>query len=64
MDLSSLRESVRLAAGKATLEASGNITLEAVKAVAATGVDFISVGRLTHSVPNVDIGLDIDISSK
>jgi nicotinate-nucleotide pyrophosphorylase (carboxylating) len=58
-----LREAVTMAGGKATLEASGNVTLETVRAIAETGVDFISVGRLTHSAPSVDIGLDIAISN-
>lgn len=58
MSLDALREAVTLAKGKARCEASGNMTRERVAAVADTGVDFISVGRLTHSVRNVDIGLD------
>lgn len=53
-----LREAVALAKGKATLEASGNMTLERVASVAETGVDYISVGALTHSVKAADIGLD------
>lgn len=59
MPLALLREAVALAKGKATLEASGNVTLDTVRAIAGTGVDFISVGRITHSVPAVDIGLDV-----
>lgn len=59
MDNASLRDAVKMTAGCASLEASGNVTLETVSAIAQTGVDFISVGRLTHSVPNVDIGLDV-----
>ena len=54
-----MREAVDLTRGKCLLEASGGISLETVAAVAATGVDFISVGALTHSAPAVDIGLDI-----
>jgi nicotinate-nucleotide pyrophosphorylase (carboxylating) len=61
MSLKELREAVGLALGQATLEASGNVSLETVRAIAETGVDFISVGRLTHSAPNVDIGLDVTI---
>ncbi len=49
---------VVLAAGRALTEASGNITLERVAEVAATGVDFISSGALTHSAPALDISLD------
>ena len=53
-----LREAVKLAKGRATLEASGGVNLETVRAIAETGVDFISVGALTHSARAVDIGLD------
>jgi nicotinate-nucleotide pyrophosphorylase (carboxylating) len=53
-----LRAVVELAAGRATLEASGGITLETLRAVAESGVDYISVGALTHSAPALDIGLD------
>ncbi len=59
MGLDDLREAVRITAGRALLEASGSVTLENVNAVAETGVDLISVGRLTHSAPALDIGLDI-----
>lgn len=54
-----LREAVKLANGKASLEASGGVTLENVRAIAQTGVQYISVGAITHSAPNVDIGLDV-----
>jgi nicotinate-nucleotide pyrophosphorylase (carboxylating) len=54
-----LREAVAAVAGRALLEASGGITLETVRAVAETGVDYISVGALTHSARALDIGLDI-----
>jgi nicotinate-nucleotide pyrophosphorylase (carboxylating) len=53
-----LREAVRLIGGKAKIEASGGINLATVRAVAETGVDFISVGALTHSAPAADIALD------
>jgi nicotinate-nucleotide pyrophosphorylase (carboxylating) len=53
-----LRAVVELAAGRATLEASGGITLETLRAVAESGVDYISVGALTHSARALDIGLD------
>ncbi len=52
-------EAVRLVAGRFTVEVSGGITLDSVAALAATGVDVISVGALTHSVSALDIGLDI-----
>ncbi len=58
MDSATLREAVAIAKGKAECEASGNVTLETVRSIAETGVHYISIGRLTHSVRNVDIGLD------
>ncbi|ESQ75589.1 carboxylating nicotinate-nucleotide diphosphorylase [Asticcacaulis sp. AC402] len=51
-------EAVKLAAGKTILEASGGVNLDTVRAIAEAGVDVISVGALTHSAPNFDIGLD------
>ncbi|RMF09996.1 MAG: carboxylating nicotinate-nucleotide diphosphorylase [Alphaproteobacteria bacterium] len=53
-----LRKAVALAAGRVELEASGGVTLETIASIAETGVDFISVGRITQSAPAVDIGLD------
>ena len=53
-----LREAVAIVAGRVPLEASGGVTLETIRAIAETGVDFISVGRITQSAPAVDIGLD------
>ena len=58
MDPPMLREALKITQGKAQTEASGGITLETIRAVAATGVDFVSVGRITQSAPAVDIGLD------
>ena len=55
-----MRAAVALAAGGARLEASGGMTLEGARAAAATGVDAVSVGALTHSAPALDLGLDID----
>jgi nicotinate-nucleotide pyrophosphorylase (carboxylating) len=52
-----LRAAVQLAAGRAELEASGGITLDNVRAVAETGVDYISIGALTHSAPALDVSL-------
>jgi nicotinate-nucleotide pyrophosphorylase (carboxylating) len=57
MDNDHLREAVRRVAGRAELEASGGITLQTVQAVASTGLDFISVGALTHSAPALDLSL-------
>ena len=59
MNLDALREAVRMTAGRVTLEASGGVTLDSVAAIAETGVDFISSGALTHSAPNLDLGLDV-----
>ncbi|MBM3580881.1 MAG: carboxylating nicotinate-nucleotide diphosphorylase [Alphaproteobacteria bacterium] len=59
MDVATLREAVRLVAGRVPLEASGGVTLENIRAIADTGVDFISTGRITQSAPSVDIGLDV-----
>jgi nicotinate-nucleotide pyrophosphorylase (carboxylating) len=58
-ELDALREAVRRAAGRCVLEASGRMSLERIAAVAATGVDVISIGALTHSVRVLDIGLDV-----
>jgi nicotinate-nucleotide pyrophosphorylase (carboxylating) len=60
MDSPTMAEAVRITAGRATLEASGGLTLERAREVAETGVDFISVGALTHSVSVFDLGLDLD----
>jgi nicotinate-nucleotide pyrophosphorylase (carboxylating) len=54
----SMIEAVRLTAGRAKLEASGNVTLETVRRIAETGVDFISIGALTHSVKVFDVSFD------
>ncbi|HEY0902928.1 MAG TPA: carboxylating nicotinate-nucleotide diphosphorylase [Marmoricola sp.] len=54
-----MREAVQVTAGRAVLEASGGLTLERARAVAETGVDFISVGALTHSAVVFDLGLDL-----
>ncbi len=56
-----LREAVRIVAGRVPLEASGGVNLETIRAIAETGVDFISVGRITQSAPAVDIGLDYSL---
>jgi len=59
MSLEQLREAVAMTAGRAILEASGNVKLETVREIAATGVDVISVGALTHSARRLDLGLDV-----
>jgi nicotinate-nucleotide pyrophosphorylase (carboxylating) len=58
-DVARMREAVHLVAGRALLEASGGLRLETAAEVAATGVDFISVGALTHSAAALDLGLDL-----
>jgi nicotinate-nucleotide pyrophosphorylase (carboxylating) len=60
MSPAQLREAVQLVGGRAQLEASGGVNLQTVRAIAETGVDFISVGALTHSARAVDIGLDFE----
>jgi nicotinate-nucleotide pyrophosphorylase (carboxylating) len=55
-----MREAVELVDGKATLEASGGVSLETVREIAETGVDFISVGALTHSARSLDVSLELE----
>ena len=63
MDLDTLRRAAALAKGRALTEASGGIRPDTVATVAATGVDLISAGWLTHSAPVLDVALDIAIDS-
>ena len=56
-----LREAVAMVAGRLPLEASGGITLDSIAEVAATGVDYASSGWITHSAPNLDVALDIEM---
>lgn len=58
MNLDDLRKAAGLSKGRAVLEASGNVTLSTVRAIAETGVDYISSGAITHSAANLDVGLD------
>jgi nicotinate-nucleotide pyrophosphorylase (carboxylating) len=60
MSLDQIREAVALTRGRAKLEASGNVTLANVRAISETGVDYISVGSLTHSVRALDISLTVN----
>jgi nicotinate-nucleotide pyrophosphorylase (carboxylating) len=60
--IADLRTGVAQVAGRAKVEASGGVNLDTVRAIAETGVDFISVGALTHSARALDLGLDIEIS--
>jgi len=64
MRLEDMRQAVKAVHGRALVEASGGITLDTVRAVAETGVDFISVGALTHSVKALDISLKLEPGSK
>jgi nicotinate-nucleotide pyrophosphorylase (carboxylating) len=59
MDLATLREAVRLARGRAVLEASGGVDLANVREVALTGVDYVSVGAITHSAPALDCSMEV-----
>ena len=61
MNTDTLSQAVALIDGALITEASGGITLENVSDIAKTGVDFISIGALTHSVIGLDIGLDINV---
>lgn len=60
MPLDAIREAVEIARGRAAVEASGGVTIDNVRAIAETGVDFISVGALTHSPPAMNLALDFD----
>ena len=61
MDGPTMRKAVEMVGGKFALEASGGITLDTIAAVAATGVDYASSGWITHSAPNLDVALDIEM---
>jgi nicotinate-nucleotide pyrophosphorylase (carboxylating) len=61
MDLETMHEAVGIIAGRALVEASGGVRLETVRPIAETGVDFVSVGALTHSAPALDISLDFSM---
>lgn len=60
-DVARMREAVAMVAGRLVIEASGGITLDNIAEIAATGVDYASSGALTHSVINLDVGLDIEM---
>jgi nicotinate-nucleotide pyrophosphorylase (carboxylating) len=63
MGLDAMREAVRITAGQVPLAVSGDVGLDTVGAIAATGVDLISVGAITDSAPALDISLDLDLST-
>ena len=60
--IAQMKRAVAMVDGRLVIEASGGITLDNIAAVAATGVDYASSGALTHSAPNLDVALDIDIA--
>jgi nicotinate-nucleotide pyrophosphorylase (carboxylating) len=60
MSTSHMAEAVRLVSGRAIVEASGGVNLSTVREIAGTGVDWISVGALTHSPPALDLALEFD----
>jgi nicotinate-nucleotide pyrophosphorylase (carboxylating) len=59
MPIDLMRDAVKMIKGQALVEASGNVTLETIRAIAETGVDYISSGSLTHSAPAADISMKI-----
>ena len=61
MSIADMTKAVDLVAGRLVIEASGSITLDKVAEIAATGVDYMSSGAITHSAPNLDIALDIEM---
>ena len=61
MNIENIKKAVRLIAKKSKIEVSGNVSLENIIALAQTGIDYISIGRLTHSVMAVDISLDLQL---
>jgi nicotinate-nucleotide pyrophosphorylase (carboxylating) len=63
MEAAMMRDAVALVAGRSELEASGGITLETIREKAQSGVDYISVGRMTQSAPAADIGLDVSLTT-
>ena len=60
-DVPTMKKAVAMVAGRLVIEASGGINLDTIAEIAATGVDYASSGALTHSVMNLDVGLDIEI---
>ena len=61
MDPATLREAVKITAGRVVLEVSGGVTVDRIAEIAKTGVDYASSGALTHSAPNFDVALDIEV---
>jgi nicotinate-nucleotide pyrophosphorylase (carboxylating) len=63
MDALQLRAAVARVAGRAELEASGGVTLQTLRAVAETGVDWVSMGALTHSAPALDLSMLLELAA-
>jgi nicotinate-nucleotide pyrophosphorylase (carboxylating) len=61
MDLATMRKAVEMVSGKFPLEASGGITLDTIAEIAKTGIDYASSGWITHSAPQLDVALDIEM---
>jgi nicotinate-nucleotide pyrophosphorylase (carboxylating) len=61
MDAATMRQAVEMVGGRFALEASGGITLDTIAEIARTGVDYASSGWITHSSPNLDVALDIEM---
>jgi nicotinate-nucleotide pyrophosphorylase (carboxylating) len=59
MTINQITEAIKMIGNKSIIEASGNVSLKNIEDIAKTGVDMISIGKITHSAPSVDIGLDI-----
>jgi nicotinate-nucleotide pyrophosphorylase (carboxylating) len=64
MDPETLKKAVKMVDGRVPLEASGGVRLETIRAIAESGVDYISVGRITQSAPAVDIGMDYSFAPR
>jgi nicotinate-nucleotide pyrophosphorylase (carboxylating) len=62
MDISTIAEAVKIINGRAKIEASGNMSIDRIKEIAITGVDYISIGALTHSVKALDISMNIEMN--
>jgi nicotinate-nucleotide pyrophosphorylase (carboxylating) len=62
MDEAALRAAVARVAGRAELEASGGVTLQTLRSIAETGIDWVSMGALTHSAPALDLSLILEVS--
>jgi len=63
MSVDNLRSAVAMSAGRVPLEASGGVTIDTVRAIAETGVNYVSSGRITQSPPPADIGMDVRLES-